>query len=200
MASIDGGFYCASDYTLIVGVPRAAVAIYLHYYTRGGGGLTGRIGRKRRNTSAAARRTPSPGAPLDGGFICASADTFFYDISRFVLSIFQFFTPKWRGDPAAAPGGGGGCDEGHGRREEERMAVGQRTRDEKEAMGTEEWQEAEERAAAERTAREVKARGQRNAWRQNERCAMRTRTRCRNGGKRRNARRRNEGCAMRRRR
>ena len=102
MASIDGGFYCASDYTLIVGVPRAAVAIYLHYYTRGGGGLTGRIGRKRRNTSAAARRTPSPGAPLDGGFVCASADTSFYDVSRIVLSIFHFFTPKCRGDSAAA--------------------------------------------------------------------------------------------------
>jgi hypothetical protein len=107
MASIDGGFYCSYDYTLIVGVPRAAVAIYLHYYTRGGGGLTGRIGRKRRNTSAAARRTPSPGAPLDGGFICASADTLFDCISRSVLSIFQFITPKWRGDSAAAPGGGG---------------------------------------------------------------------------------------------
>ena len=102
MASIDGGFYCASDYTLIVGVPRAAVAIYLHYYTRGGGGLTGRIGRKRRNTSAAARRTPSPGAPIDGGIICASADTLFDCISRSVLSIFQFFTPNWRGDSAAA--------------------------------------------------------------------------------------------------
>ena len=87
MASIDGGFYRAYDRTLLVGVPRAAVAIYLFFYTRGGGGLTGRIGRKRRNTSAAARRTPSPGAPLDGGFICASADVSFYDISRSDLSI-----------------------------------------------------------------------------------------------------------------
>ena len=81
------GFYRAYDRTLLVGVPRAAVAIYLYYYTRGGGGLTGRIGRKRRNTSAAARRTPSPGAPLDGGFICASADTLLGCISRSVLSI-----------------------------------------------------------------------------------------------------------------
>ncbi len=102
MASIDGGFYCASDCILLVGVTRAAVSLYLYYSTRGGGGLTGRIGRKRRNTSAAARRTPSPGAPLDGGFICASADALFYYISRSVLSKFHFFTPKWRGDSAAA--------------------------------------------------------------------------------------------------
>jgi hypothetical protein len=85
-----GFFYCASEYThsALGGVTRADVSVYLYYCTLDGGGLTGRIGRKRHNTLAAARRTPSPGAPLDRGFICASADTLFSCISRSILSIF----------------------------------------------------------------------------------------------------------------
>ncbi len=48
MASIDGGFNCAYDRTLLVGVPRAAIAIYLYYYTRGGGDSPAGLGRNYR--------------------------------------------------------------------------------------------------------------------------------------------------------
>jgi hypothetical protein len=102
LAPIDGGFHCASEDTLFGGMARASVSIYLFYRARGGGGLTGGNRRKCLNTSAAARWTPSPGVPFAGGFYCASFDSSFDGISRFVLSIYSFFTPRWRGDSAAA--------------------------------------------------------------------------------------------------
>ena len=102
LAPIDGGFHCASDDTLFGGVSRAAVSIYLFYRARGGGGLTGGNRRKCQITSAAAFWTPSPGAPFDGGLYWAFANTLFDGISRSVLSIYSFFTPRWRGDSTAA--------------------------------------------------------------------------------------------------
>jgi hypothetical protein len=94
---LDGGFHCASDDTLLGGMSRAAVSIYLFYHARGEGGLTGGNRRKCLNTSTTARWTPSPGAPFDGGLYCAFADTLFDGISCSVLSIYSFFTPQWRG-------------------------------------------------------------------------------------------------------
>ena len=97
LAPIDRGFRYASNDNLFGGVSRAAVSIYLFYRARGGGGLTGGNRQKFLNTSAAARWTPSPGVPFDGVFYCASFDTSFDGISRSVLSIYSFFTPRWRG-------------------------------------------------------------------------------------------------------
>ncbi len=102
LAPIDGGFHCASDDNLFGGVSCAAVSIYLFYRARGGGGLTGGNRRKCLNTLAAARWTPSPGVPFDGVFYCAPFDTSCDGISRSVLSIYSFSTPRWRGDSAAA--------------------------------------------------------------------------------------------------
>jgi hypothetical protein len=95
---LDGGFHCASDDTLLGGVSRAAVSIYLFYHARGEWGLTGRNRRKCLNTSTTARWTPSPGAPFDGGLYCAFADTLFDGISCSVLSIYSFSHPNGRAD------------------------------------------------------------------------------------------------------
>ena len=71
--------------------------LYLFFGARGGGGLTGGNQRKCLNTSAAARWTPLLGVPFNGGFYCASFDTSFDGISRSVLFIYLFFTPRWGG-------------------------------------------------------------------------------------------------------
>ena len=102
LAPIDGGFimHLKIPYLAACHVP-PSLLIY-STVLGAGGGLTGGNRRKCLNTSATARWTPSPGVPFDGVFYCASFDTSFDGISRSVLFIYSFFTPRWRGDSAAA--------------------------------------------------------------------------------------------------